>query len=107
MSLGPVSYTHLDVYKRQFTARSETLSAEGVVRFLNTMHTPLTQAILAERGTVDKYSGDGLMAFWNAPVDVPDHATRACRAALAIRRAIPPVSYTHLDVYKRQASINA
>jgi len=77
---------------RNFTARSETLSAEGVVRFLNTMHTPLTQAILAERGTVDKYIGDGLMAFWNAPVDVPDHATRACRAALAIRRAIPQIN---------------
>jgi adenylate cyclase len=39
-------------------------------------------------GTIDKYIGDSIMAFWNAPVEVPDHATRACRAALKMRAAI-------------------
>lgn len=76
---------------RDFTTRSEQLDAEGVVRFLNALHTPFTAAILAERGTIDKYIGDGLMAFWNAPLPVPDHANRACAAALAILARLPAV----------------
>ncbi|MDT2021721.1 adenylate/guanylate cyclase domain-containing protein [Methylocella sp. CPCC 101449] len=76
---------------RDFTARAETLDAEGVVRFLNALHTPLTGAVLAERGTIDKYIGDGLMAFWNAPLIVTDHADRACAAALAMQAAIPDI----------------
>ncbi len=72
---------------RDFTARAETMDAEGVVRFLNALHTPLTAAVLAQGGTVDKYIGDGLMAFWNAPLDAPDHADRACAAALAMQEA--------------------
>ena len=76
---------------RDFTTRAETLDAEGVVRFLNALHTPLTGAVLAERGTIDKYIGDGLMAFWNAPLIVTDHADRACAAALAMQAAIPDI----------------
>ncbi|MFN3890480.1 MAG: CHASE2 domain-containing protein [Beijerinckiaceae bacterium] len=72
---------------RDFTSRSELLDAEGVVRFLNSLHTPLTAAVLAQGGTIDKYIGDGLMAFWNAPLDAPDHADRACAAALAMQQA--------------------
>ena len=73
---------------RGFTARSETLDAQGVVEFLNRLHTPTTAAVLAEGGTIDKYIGDGLMAFWNAPLATPDHAVAACRAALAMQRAV-------------------
>lgn len=73
---------------RDFTARAEALDAEGVVRFLNALHTPLTAAVLAQGGTIDKYIGDGLMAFWNAPLDAPDHADRACAAALAMEQAV-------------------
>lgn len=72
---------------RDFTTRAESLDAEGVVRFLNALHTPLTAAVLAEGGTIDKYIGDGLMAFWNAPLDVPDHADRACAAAITMQQA--------------------
>ncbi|MDP2355253.1 MAG: adenylate/guanylate cyclase domain-containing protein [Beijerinckiaceae bacterium] len=72
---------------RDFTSRAELLDAEGVVRFLNALHTPLTAAVLAHGGTIDKYIGDGLMAFWNAPLDAPDHADRACAAALAMQEA--------------------
>lgn len=73
---------------RDFTGRAETMDAAAVVRFLNALHTPLTGAVLAHGGTVDKYIGDGLMAFWNAPVDMPDHADRACAAALDMLTAI-------------------
>ena len=76
---------------RDFTTRSEQLSAEGVVRFLNTLHTPMTEEVLRSGGTVDKYIGDGLMAFWNAPLDVPDHANAACRCALAMMDAVPAI----------------
>lgn len=73
---------------RNFTRRCEGLDAAAVVAFLNEVHTPLTEAVLDESGTIDKYIGDGLMAFWNAPLDVPQHAARACRAALAMHKAI-------------------
>jgi adenylate cyclase len=76
---------------RDFTQRSEGRSAAGVVHFLNRLLTPCTAAVLAESGTVDKYIGDALMAFWNAPLDVPDHANRACRAALAMLAVLPEV----------------
>jgi adenylate cyclase len=74
---------------RDFTERVESLSAESVVDFLNALHTALTQSVLNEAGTIDKYIGDGLMAFWNAPLDVADHASRACRAALDMLSHIP------------------
>ncbi len=76
---------------RDFTSRSETLDAEGVVHFLNALHTPMTEEVLKSGGTVDKYIGDGLMAFWNAPLDVPGHANNACRCALAMIDAVPRI----------------
>lgn len=86
----PLSILFCDL--RGFTSRSESMSAESVIRFLNGMHTPLTDAVLAERGTIDKYIGDGLMAFWNAPLDVADHATRACAAALRMQDCLPMIA---------------
>ncbi|MBY0613505.1 MAG: adenylate/guanylate cyclase domain-containing protein [Beijerinckiaceae bacterium] len=76
---------------RNFTRRSETLDAAGVVHFLNSLHTPLTACVLDSAGTIDKYIGDGLMAFWNAPHDVPDHASKACAAALAMMAKVPQI----------------
>jgi adenylate cyclase len=67
---------------RGFTTISEGLDAEELTRFLNELFTPLSNIILAQDGTIDKYMGDALMAFWNAPLDDPDHARHACRAAL-------------------------
>lgn len=74
---------------RNFTARAETMTAQEVVRFLNALHTPLTGAVLDTRGTIDKYLGDGLMAFWNAPLDDEAHVENACRAALAMVACVP------------------
>lgn len=71
---------------RNFTDRAEQMSAQGLTRFLNRFLTPMTEAILDQNGTVDKYMGDAIMAFWNAPVDEPDHARRALIAAVDMRR---------------------
>ena len=70
---------------RGFTPISESLAATELVEFINTLLSPLSDAIQAELGTIDKYIGDSIMAFWNAPLDIADHTTRACRAALKMR----------------------
>jgi adenylate cyclase len=67
---------------RNFTSISEQLSAAELTHFVNELLTPLSEAILDHRGTVDKYMGDAIMAFWNAPLDDPTHADQACEAAL-------------------------
>ena len=70
-----------------FTALSERLG-DGVVPVVGQFLELATQAIEAEGGTVDKYIGDAVMAFWNAPAADPDHALHACRAALALAGAM-------------------
>lgn len=70
---------------RGFTSISERMSSEELVQVLNQYFTPMTRLVLAEGGTLDKYMGDALMAFFGAPVAMPDHAARACRAALAMK----------------------
>jgi adenylate cyclase len=69
---------------RGFTTISEGLDAEELTRFLNGLFTPLSNIVLEEQGTIDKFMGDALMAFWNAPLDDADHPSHACRAALRI-----------------------
>lgn len=71
-----------------FTHLSETLPAAEAVQILNRHFGFLVSCIEAEDGTVDKYLGDGLLAFWNAPDEKTDHADAAVRAALAIRQAL-------------------
>ena len=73
---------------RSFTTISEGMDAHTLTRFMNAFLTPLTDVILERRGTIDKYMGDAIMAFWNAPLDDPDHAAHACDAALAMLVAI-------------------
>ncbi|MFN3226956.1 MAG: CHASE2 domain-containing protein [Hyphomicrobiales bacterium] len=73
---------------RGFTSRSETMEPTHAVDLLNTLLEPLSEAVLAEEGTIDKFMGDGMMAFWNAPLDQGDHAARAVRAGLAMVKAI-------------------
>lgn len=69
---------------RGFTAISERTSAEDLTRLVNMIMTRLTDEVLAHNGTIDKYIGDCLMAFWNAPLHDPDHARNACMAALGM-----------------------
>jgi adenylate cyclase len=67
---------------RGFTTISEGLDAQELTRFLNNLFTPLSNIILEEQGTIDKFMGDALMAFWNAPLDDANHPIHACTAAL-------------------------
>ncbi len=70
---------------QDFTAVSEALEPRQLTRLMQFILTPLTQAIHEQRGTVDKYIGDAIMAFWGAPLPDPDHARHAVHAALAMR----------------------
>jgi adenylate cyclase len=72
---------------RGFTTLSEGLSPRDLTRLMNEMLTPLTQVIHDQRGTIDKYMGDAIMAFWGAPLPDPAHAQRAVAAALAMIQA--------------------
>ncbi|MEH2624092.1 adenylate cyclase [Bradyrhizobium sp. AZCC 1719] len=69
---------------RGFTSISETYKndPQGLTALMNRFLTPLTNAILDRKGTIDKYMGDAIMAFWNAPLDDKDHELNACEAAL-------------------------
>ena len=69
---------------RGFTSISERLDSEELTELLNQFFTPMTRLVLEAGGTLDKYMGDALMAFFGAPLAQPDHAARACRAALAM-----------------------
>ena len=71
-----------------FTALAEQLPARELAGLLNEHFTLIDHAVEAEGGTVDKYLGDGAMVFWGAPERQADHAARACRAAVAIERAV-------------------
>ena len=70
---------------RGFTTISETLSAAALKDLLNRFFTPMTRIIFGHRGTIDKYVGDMIMAFWGAPLEDPEHARHGVRAALAMR----------------------
>jgi adenylate cyclase len=73
---------------RGFTSLSEHLDAETLTRFMNSFLSPMTEIITERKGTIDKYIGDCIMAFWNAPLDDPHHARNAVQAAQAMRRKL-------------------
>ena len=71
-----------------FTEISESIEPAGVLQLLNRHFTETTQIILHHNGTIDKYIGDAVMAFWGAPLDDPQQAVHACRAALDLQQAM-------------------
>lgn len=73
---------------RSFTSISEKLDAKGVKKFLTTLFTPFTEIIFDCKGTIDKYVGDMIMAFWNDPVDDPKHASHAVQAAIRMQKKV-------------------
>ena len=81
-----------------FTTISERLSAEEVVGLLNDYLSRMTDIILDEEGTVDKFEGDAIMAFWGAPLPQEDQALRACRAALRQQAALAELNQRFEDL---------
>ena len=77
---------------RNFTRVSEALSPEDLRALINRFFSSMTAVIGAHRGTLDKYIGDALMAFWGAPLPDAEHAEHAVRAALAMARALEPLN---------------
>ncbi|MDQ3296094.1 MAG: adenylate/guanylate cyclase domain-containing protein [Myxococcota bacterium] len=71
-----------------FTTLAESRAPDELVRFLGQYFDDMSQIIATERGTVDKYLGDGIMAFWGAPSPIADHAARACVAAIRSQRRL-------------------
>jgi adenylate cyclase len=86
---------------RGFTSISESYKhdPQGLTTLMNRFLTPLTNAILARKGTIDKYMGDAIMAFWNAPLDDKEHQINACEAALDMLERI--------DVLNKQRELEA
>jgi adenylate cyclase len=80
---------------RGFTSISESLQdrPEDLTRLMNRLLTPLTDVILSNHGTIDKYMGDAIMAFWNAPLSDEDHVRHACEAALAMHEALEELNH--------------
>lgn len=89
-----------------FTTISESLDPEALTALLNDYLSAMTDIIHEEGGTVDKYEGDAIIAFWNAPLDVPDHAFRAVNAALRCQKRLAELrplykQRTGKDLYMR------
>ena len=73
---------------RSFTTISEGLPPEALSQLMNEYLTPMTEIIFRHRGTIDKYMGDAIMAFWGAPLDDPQHARHAMEAAMAMQKEL-------------------
>lgn len=79
---------------RGFTDFSEKLPPAELAEVLNAYLSTMTRIVQEERGTIDKYIGDAIMAFWNAPTDIADHASRAVATALRMQQALPQLNET-------------
>jgi adenylate cyclase len=79
---------------RGFTTISEAMKddPEGLTRVINEILTPLSDIVIRHGGTIDKYMGDCIMAFWNAPLDDPDHARHGVEAGIAMIEALPAIN---------------
>ncbi|MBR1147736.1 CHASE2 domain-containing protein [Bradyrhizobium sp. AUGA SZCCT0431] len=84
---------------RGFTSISETYKRDpqGLTALMNRFLTPLTNAILHRKGTIDKYMGDAIMAFWNAPLDDKDHQINACEAALDMLERVDELNQERME----------
>jgi len=76
---------------RGFTTLSEAMAPEDLVKLMNEYFTVMTEKVFQQRGSLDKYIGDAIMALFGAPVAEPRHAACACRAAIEMVRALQPL----------------
>jgi adenylate cyclase len=79
---------------RQFSRISEQYSPKEVIDFLIELLTPMSDILLSHKATLDKYIGDAILAFWNAPLDDPEHQQNAARAALAMQAKLEELNRT-------------
>jgi len=80
-----------------FSTISEQLDPEELVSLLNKYLSAMSDVVLAEKGTIDKYEGDAIIAFFGAPVDLPDHALRACVSAIKMRKIEAELNKTIME----------
>jgi class 3 adenylate cyclase len=80
-----------------FTTLAESMAPEELVALCNAYLDALIEAIFRHGGTFDKFIGDAVMAFWGAPISQPDHAARACRAAVDMQAALRRFTGSHVD----------
>ena len=86
---------------RGFTTISEAFKSDpqGLTKLINRFLTPLTNEIINKNGTIDKYMGDCIMAFWNAPINVDKHEQVSCEAALSMHKALKELN----DIREQEA----
>lgn len=87
---------------RGFTTLSEKMDPKALTGFLNTYLTDMTKIVFNTKGTLDKYIGDAVMAFWGAPIDMDDHAEQSCEAAIQMQRKLD----AERDRFKKEFGIN-
>ncbi|MEP3246919.1 MAG: adenylate/guanylate cyclase domain-containing protein [Sneathiella sp.] len=92
---------------RDFTGISEAFrdDPQGLTHLINRFLTPMTDEILSCNGTIDKYMGDAIMSFWNAPLDNPDHQQDAARAALGMLSRLEELN-TELEQEARENNVS-
>nr|WP_306469634.1 adenylate/guanylate cyclase domain-containing protein [Oscillatoria laete-virens] len=82
-----------------FTSISERLAPQTLVELINEYLETMSRTVLDHGGTIDKYIGDAVMAFWNAPLPQSDHAARACACALRCHRAVEELQVRFSEKY--------
>ena len=98
--IKPLTVMFTDI--RSFTTISEGLTPQELIQLMNDFLTPMSDLVMQNRGTIDKYMGDAMMAFWNAPLDDPNHERHACITALKMNEALVPINE---QVKKKAAEI--
>lgn len=91
---------------RGFTNLSEGLNPTELTELLNNFLTPMTDVLLQHGATIDKYMGDAIMAFWNAPIDQEGHAESACHAVLEMQAALARLNAGHSREIKIGIGLN-
>ncbi len=87
---------------RSFTTISESLPPEELIQLMNDFLTPMSDLVMENRGTIDKYMGDAMMAFWNAPLDDEDHVRHACFAAVQMQNSLAPLNEVIVEKAKEE-----